>query len=99
MRQPKLMVLVGLLIAVSVWCARIFANQPSLTTATLYEGARLIVGDGNLPIENSAFLVENSRFSRVGRKGEMKVPVGTVRVDLTGRTVIPALVDAHSHIG
>ncbi len=72
--------------------------QPS-SRATLYEGARLITGDGRAPIENAAFLVENSRFSRVGRKGEIQPPAGTARVDLTGKTVIPALIDGHSHIG
>ena len=34
---------------------------------TLFEGARLIVGDGSAPIENAAFLVETIRF-RVGRQ-------------------------------
>jgi len=65
----------------------------------LFEGARLIVGDGRGPIENSAFLVENDRFSRVGTKGALQIPEGATRVDLTGKTVIPALIDAHSHIG
>ncbi|MSO30174.1 MAG: organophopsphate acid anhydrase [Acidobacteria bacterium] len=67
--------------------------------AVLYEGARLITGDGSAPIESSAFLVQGSRFVRVGRKGEVQAPAGAARVDLTGKTVIPALVDAHSHIG
>jgi imidazolonepropionase-like amidohydrolase len=72
---------------------------PSPGMVTLFEGARLIPGNSDPPIENSAFIVENSRFSRVGKKGELSAPVGAVRVDLTGKTVIPALVDAHSHIG
>jgi len=66
---------------------------------TLFEGARLIVGDGSAPIENSAFLVEGDRLTRVGRKGAVQAPASAARVDLTGKTVIPALVDAHSHIG
>jgi imidazolonepropionase-like amidohydrolase len=76
-------------------------QQRSGTTArvTLYEGARLITGDGGAPIENSAFLVDDTKFSRVGRKGELQAPPGAARVDLTGKTVIPGLVDAHSHIG
>jgi imidazolonepropionase-like amidohydrolase len=76
-------------------------QQRSGTTAraTLYEGARLISGDGSAPIESSAFLVEGTKFSRVGRKGELQAPSGSARVDLTGKTVIPGLVDAHSHIG
>ena len=65
----------------------------------LYEGARLIAGDGGAPIENSAFIVQNGRFVRVGRRGDVQPPSGATRVDLTGKTVIPALVDAHSHIG
>ena len=67
--------------------------------ATLYEGARLITGDGSAAIEGSAFLVERGRFTQVGRRGGVRAPAGTARVDLTGKTVIPALVDGHSHIG
>ena len=67
--------------------------------AMWFEGARLIVGDGGAPIENSAFLVEGNTFSWVGRQGEAEPPEGAVRVDLTGKTVIPALLDAHQHIG
>jgi imidazolonepropionase-like amidohydrolase len=65
----------------------------------LFEGARLIVGDGSAPIENSAFTIENGRFTRVGKKGELTLSPGMVRVDLTGKTVIPALLDAHAHVG
>lgn len=67
--------------------------------ATLYEGARLITGDASAPVENSAFLVENGKFTRVGKKGDLKVPAGAARVDLTGKTVMPAIIDAHTHLG
>ena len=66
---------------------------------TLFEGARLIVGDGSAPIENSAFLVEGETFAWVGRKGERQPSSGTRRVELTGKTVIPALIDGHNNIG
>ena len=66
--------------------------------ATVYEGARLITGDGSAPIADSAFVVENGRFTAVGRKGQIKVPAGAARVDLTGKTVMPAIVDAHKHL-
>jgi imidazolonepropionase-like amidohydrolase len=64
----------------------------------VFEGARLITGDGGAPVENSAFIVENGRFTAVGRKGQIKVPSGAARVDLTGKTVMPAIVDAHKHL-
>src|SRR5262245_39927198 len=66
---------------------------------TLFEGARLIVGDGSAPIENAAFLVDGDTFTWVGKKGERQPPAGAARVDLTGKTVIPALIDGHNHIG
>src|SRR5438477_2482370 len=46
-------------------------SQTPASTATLFEGARLITGDGSTPIENSAFVVENNRFTAVGRRGEV----------------------------
>jgi len=64
-----------------------------------FEGARLIVGDKTPVIESSAFLVEGDTFTWVGRKGERQPPAGATRVDLTGKTVIPALIDGHNHIG
>lgn len=74
-------------------------SQPARSqTATLFEGARLITGDGGV-VENSAFVVANRQFAQVGRKGEVALPAGGARVDLTGKTVMPAIVDAHVHMG
>ena len=65
---------------------------------TLFEGARLITGDGGV-IEDSAFVVTGNQISQVGRKGGVPLPSGGTRVDLTGKTVMPALIDAHVHMG
>src|SRR5438132_1392103 len=65
---------------------------------TLFEGARLITGDGSV-IENSAFVVTGNQISQVGGKGEVSLPANGKRVDLTGKTVMPALIDAHVHMG
>jgi len=85
-------VLIGSLIVVSMGLSQ---GNPAI----VFEGARLIMGDGGAPIESSAFIVQNNRFTTVGRKGEVQAPPGAVRVDLTGKTVIPALIDVHSHFG
>jgi len=86
---------IALLVAMSIPATA----QTPRTTIVLYEGARLITGDGGAVIERSAFLIENGRFTRVGRQGELQAPAGAARMDLSGKTVIPALIDAHSHIG
>ena len=95
--RASTIVVAGLLTV--VWLAHVGAQAPGSPSATLYEGARLIKGDGGAPIESAAFLVENARFTRVGRRGDIAAPPGAARVDLTGKTVIPALVNGHSHIG
>jgi imidazolonepropionase-like amidohydrolase len=69
------------------------------TGAILFEGSRLIIGDRTAPIADSAFLVQGTRIASVGARGTIKAPAGTAVVDLRGKTVIPALVDAHSHLG
>ena len=89
--------LAGLVVACSLEIdeSQLFSRE----NVTLFEGARLIVGDGSTPVENSAFLVEGTRFASVGRAGEIEAPDDAVRIDLTGKTVIPTFVDIHSHIG
>jgi imidazolonepropionase-like amidohydrolase len=65
----------------------------------VFHSARVIVGDGSAAIENAVLVVEGNRITGIGRAGEVEAPVGAVRVDLTGKTVMPAFVDLHSHIG
>jgi imidazolonepropionase-like amidohydrolase len=80
--------------------AGVSANQAGTSSgALLFEGARLITGGAGTPIESSAFLVENGRFTRVGRRGDIRLPAGAMRVDLSGKTVMPALIDIHNHLG
>ncbi len=93
-----LMVVLGTAV-IAACSSQVETQAPSETGVTVFEGARLIVGDGNAPIESSAFIVEHDRFTTVGRKGEITVPAGAARVDLTGKTVMPAMIDVHSHLG
>ena len=81
-------------------CSTPVTEQPSgLTTVTAFEGARLIVGDGAPPLENATFIVDDTRLVSVGRRGDVEVPTDATRVDLTGRTVMPAIIDTHTHLG
>lgn len=71
------------------------AAQPG---TTVFEGATVIAGDGSEAIENAVFIVEGARFTAVGRAGEVEIPSDAVRVDLSGKTVMPAIVDTHTHL-
>jgi imidazolonepropionase-like amidohydrolase len=89
-------------LAASVLIVLAAAGAGALTQAgggSLFEGARLISGDSTSVIESSAFLVERGLITRVGQKGDVTPPTGVRRVDLTGTTVMPMLVNTHGHPG
>jgi imidazolonepropionase-like amidohydrolase len=98
MRIPLYLLAFACLLLASAWTWNL-DGQASQSNTTVFEGARLIKGDGSAPIENSAFIVTGDRLTQVGRRGELRVPAGAAHVDLTGKTVMPALVDIHGHLG
>src|SRR5215472_1503958 len=57
--------------------------------ATVYEGARLIDGNGGSAIEDSAFVVADGRFTQIGRKSDVRGPADAAHVNLSGKTVMP----------
>jgi imidazolonepropionase-like amidohydrolase len=67
--------------------------------ATLYSGARIITGDGSEVIEDGAILVEDGFIAYVGPSAGASAGSDTVRVDLTGKTIMPTIVNPHGHIG
>jgi imidazolonepropionase-like amidohydrolase len=89
----------SLLVCVACVAAAVVASgQGGATRVTVFQGARLISGNGGPALENAAFVVEGTRFTQVGRADAVKVPAGAARVDLAGKTVIPALLDSHVHL-
>ncbi len=91
MHPPKLLILAAMAAA----SAAVLAQPPA---AVVFEGARVIVGDGRAPIENATFVVTGNRFTAVGRTGGVPVPAGATRVSLSGKTVMPTLIDTHNHL-
>ena len=66
-------------------------------TATAYEGARIIVGDGSV-IDNGTLIVTGGRIVQIGPATDLRAPAGATRVDLRGKTVMPMLIDTHTHL-
>ena len=65
---------------------------------TAYRGARILTAAG-APIEKGVLVVRKNRIFAVGAEGDTAIPEGAEVVDLKGATIIPGLVDTHSHIG
>jgi imidazolonepropionase-like amidohydrolase len=101
LRVPQMRPSKSLAVAVVAGClgsAGAF-SQPRAGSAVVFEGARLIAGDGRPTLERAAFVVQGGRITAVGAMETITAPPGASRVDLDGRTVIPALVNVHVHIG
>lgn len=74
------------------------STSAATSTATVFEGARVIVGDARPPIERATFVVDGGRITQIGSAEQVRVSDGARRVDLTGKTVMPTIVDTHTHL-
>jgi imidazolonepropionase-like amidohydrolase len=66
--------------------------------SVLLTGARIVTMKGDEVFERGDVLVTDNRIAGVGRRGSLRPPAGTRVIDVTGKTVMPGLVDAHSHM-
>jgi predicted amidohydrolase YtcJ len=60
-------------------------------------GATLIDGTGQLPLSDSAILIERNMIKYVGVRSKLKIPEEATIIDLTGKTVTPGFIDSHLH--
>ncbi len=88
------LLLTGLVIAAS-WIAA--AQTPSGTF--VFDGARVLTGERRPPLEDASLVMANGRITAVGPRSTIKAPSGATVIDVRGKTIMPALVDAHSHLG
>ncbi len=69
------------------------------SAAVVYDGARLIDGTGSPAVEAARLVVDDGVITAVGPRSDIESPPGATVVDLTGKTVMPALVNLHGHVG
>ncbi|GAW96398.1 bifunctional TolB-family protein/amidohydrolase [Colwellia marinimaniae] len=62
-----------------------------------FVGGTVITMDGEQVIENGVVLVEGNKITAVGTKAHVKIPSDAYVIDITGKTIMPGLIDAHAH--
>ncbi len=82
-------------LAIGLRLAAAGAAQPP---RLVLDHVRIIDGGGSAPIENGRIVIAGDRIARVGPAATIGVPAGAETIDLSGRTVIPGLIDSHFHI-
>lgn len=70
-------------------------DRPSSKIAFI--GGRVITMNGDEVIEDGVVLVENNRIRAVGKRGDFPVPGNYESVDVSGKTVMPGIIDVHWH--
>jgi imidazolonepropionase-like amidohydrolase len=91
----------GVFLVTLTVCPHAGAQAPSQAKAqpVVLKGARLIDGTGRPPIENSVLVIEGSQIVAAGKAGAVSIPKDAVVQDVTGKTIMPALIDLHGHLG
>ncbi len=73
--------------------------HPPRTPVLILSGGTVIDGTGRKPIEEGVVEVAGGRITNVYRQGDTTPPAGSETVDLTGKTLLPGLIDSHVHLG
>jgi imidazolonepropionase-like amidohydrolase len=97
MRSQTLLICSVIAAAMAISMAQ--ARQTREPMPTVFEGGRIIVGDSSAPIEDAAMVVQSGRIVSVGPASHVEAPASATRVDVHGKTIMPAMINAHVHIG
>lgn len=73
------------------------SDSPSGTIA--FTNARILTMEGNEVIENGSIVIEANKITALGAAAEVTVPSNAKVYDVSGKTIMPGLVDSHAHIG
>lgn len=88
--------IVGLVFVVALFAIP-FSGQSAPQTVVLHAGHLLDVRTGKL-LSDQTLVIESGKITSVGPSAQANAPAGAVRIDLPDTTVLPGLIDAHTHL-
>jgi imidazolonepropionase-like amidohydrolase len=87
------------ILAVLIFACATAADDPAPANgAAVFAHARILTAAGK-PIDNGVLVIRDGKIVAVGTPDEVEVPAKAKVIDVTGKTIIPGLVDTHSHVG
>lgn len=85
----------SLLIVLALLSSPAMAGEGTLA----FVGARIIDGTAAEPLEDGVLVISNGRIRAVGPRSDVTIPEGAEVIDVSGKTIMPGLVNAHAHVG
>jgi imidazolonepropionase-like amidohydrolase len=92
--KVKVFTAAALLLLAAAWALAAPVPAPTL----LLTGARVLAPSGDRLLDGQDVLVQDGRIAAVGAAGTLHAPQGARRIDLAGLTLIPGLIEMHSHL-
>ena len=96
---PKRGTTMRVLIGLSLCLFLLTACSQEHSDVTAFVGADIWDGTGSEMVSNGVILVEGGRIREVGSESEVVIPPGAQIEDLSGRTIVPGLINTHGHVG
>lgn len=87
------------LTCVALWPFSVFSQEPSTSTATIaVKAGRLLDVRSGSYRQDQLILIQGDRIKAVGPAAGTELPAGAKLIDLSNRTVLPGLIDCHTHL-
>ena len=76
------------------------AGQTQAASAsTVIEGATVIDGVSDSPIDDAVIVLEGERIQSVGKRGSVAAPNSAAKINAAGKTIVPGMIGLHGHVG
>lgn len=86
-------------VAAAILAAQVQSSPPTQPRVRAFTGITLIDGTGGPAVTNAVLIVRNQKITASGPAASTRIPDGAERRDLSGRVVLPGIVNAHGHVG
>ncbi len=84
-------------VAAAMTCSMITSLGAQAAPVTVIRADRAIIGDGT-QIASPLVFVQGERITAVGTAAQLRIPAGAKVIDLSGYTLMPGFMDAHTHL-
>lgn len=78
-------------------CFLVFTIQQMQAQYKALTGATIINSNGSKPVENAIVLLNGNKIEKIGPAGKVKIPQDAEAIDLSGKFIVPGLIDSHVH--